>query len=183
MAPPRLYLAGPEVFLSDADEIGRRKIASCAQFGFVGLFPLESGTDAGARSIFAANCALMRSADAGIFNLTPFRGMGADPGTAFELGFMTALGKPAFAYSHEAGSLLERMRQAGQAPRPDAAKDGNGLAIEDFGLADNLMLCAELAGQDRLVIAPCADPFRALDGFVGCLARARSIFALRASLA
>ena len=35
----KLYLAGPEVFLADAIEIGQRKAAICAEHGHVGLLP------------------------------------------------------------------------------------------------------------------------------------------------
>ena len=42
----------------------------------------------------------MDSADAIIANLTPFRGIAADTGTCFELGYMCAQGKPAFAYTN-----------------------------------------------------------------------------------
>ena len=35
----RVYLAGPEVFLANAREIGARKRAICARYGLVGVFP------------------------------------------------------------------------------------------------------------------------------------------------
>ena len=35
----RVYLAGPEVFLSNAREIGVRKRAICERYGLVGVFP------------------------------------------------------------------------------------------------------------------------------------------------
>lgn len=36
--PIRIYLAGPEVFLAEAREIGARKRAICARHGLVGVF-------------------------------------------------------------------------------------------------------------------------------------------------
>src|SRR6266568_1703481 len=105
MTNPKIYLAGPEVFLSDAAEIGARKKMLCEEFGFVGLFPLDHDLAEAAgekldEQIFSANVAFMREADAGVFNLSPFRGVNADPGTAFELGFFSGLGKPTFAYTN-----------------------------------------------------------------------------------
>jgi nucleoside 2-deoxyribosyltransferase len=45
MAPPRIYLAGPEVFLPDALAVGAHKVAVCAEFGLQGVFPLDAGLD------------------------------------------------------------------------------------------------------------------------------------------
>ena len=101
---PKVYLAGPDVFLRDVVAVGERKKALCADFGFEGLFPFDNEVvdRPGAsidNEIYQANFAMIRVADAGIFNLTPFRGPSADVGTVFELGVMTALGKPCFAYA------------------------------------------------------------------------------------
>jgi nucleoside 2-deoxyribosyltransferase len=78
--------------------VGRQKSEMCRAFGFEGLFPLDNDPEVGgdAVSIFRKNCALMRQADIGMFNLTPFRGPSADPGTVFELGFMFARDKPVY---------------------------------------------------------------------------------------
>lgn len=182
----KLYLAGPEVFLDDAREIGHRKVALCARYGFEGLYPLdgeptltaETGT---ARAIFAANLALMRDADALLANLTPFRGISADPGTAFEVGFAFALGKPVAAYSNLPGELKHRARASiGVAARAPATLLADGLHVEDFGHFDNLMLAEALAASHLPVIqaqAPAADPFRDLALFeqaLSALAQARA---------
>jgi nucleoside 2-deoxyribosyltransferase len=85
----KLYLAGPDVFLREAVEIGRRKKALCRDNGHEGLFPLDNDVSPDdAAAIFAANRGLMDRADAGLFNLSPFRGPSADAGTVFELGYM-----------------------------------------------------------------------------------------------
>ena len=52
----------------------------------------------------------IRSADALIANLTPFRGSSADVSTAYELGFMRALGRPVFGYSTTAVPFTQRSR-------------------------------------------------------------------------
>src|SRR5258707_10783162 len=98
----KIYLAGPDVFLPDAVEIGRRKVEICAQHGLTGLYPLDNIVDLAASdasiAIFKGNQAMMDAADAIIANLTPFRGPGADAGTVYELGYMAGRGKPLFAY-------------------------------------------------------------------------------------
>lgn len=175
-----LYLAGPDVFHPQAAAIGARKVALCAAHGFRGLFPLDGGTpDAGSAAIFARCLAMMREADGGIVNLTPFRGPSADPGTAFELGYMAALGKPLFAYTNDAADLLERLRRRPGCTRDGAGwRDGDGMAAEDFGNSDNLMLDEALAAQGRRVhrhAAPPAERFTDLAGFELCLAEARRV--------
>jgi len=41
-ARPKLYLAGPEVFLPEAIEIGRIKKDLCARYGIEGLYPFDN---------------------------------------------------------------------------------------------------------------------------------------------
>jgi nucleoside 2-deoxyribosyltransferase len=182
----RLYLAGPEVFLPDAAAVGAAKLALCAEFGFTGLYALtppempspDAAPLAHARAIFENCVAQMRSADGAIANLTPFRGLGADPGTAFEVGYLVARGKPVFAYSNDAASLEDRVRAAAGgrlAPTSDGGwRDPDGLAVEPFGLAENLMLaCATAAPIVTHAAAP-ADRFRDLTAFRVCLQHARA---------
>ena len=110
----KIYLAGPDVFLPDAVEIGRRKVEIAAH-GVTGLYPLDNRVDLAAPDaslqIFRANEAMMAVADTIIANLTPFRGPGADPGTVYELGDMAARGKFCLAYSNDPVCLC-RSRQA-----------------------------------------------------------------------
>lgn len=182
----RLYLAGPDVFLPDAAAVGRAKQAACARHGLVGVFPLDgerpgeapSGPEAGF-AIAAANEAKMLSCDAIIANLSPFRGPSADPGTAFELGFMRALRRPCFGYSNNPRPFVDRVATFIGAPLGRLA-DGrlvgaDGLTAESFGLADNLMLHAAV-GLDGLVIAP--EPgLAAMAAFERCVVLAAQVLA------
>lgn len=179
----KIYLAGPDVFLLDAREIGQRKCALCARYGFEGLFPLDGVASAppgiaAAQAIYRANLAMLRDADAIVANLTPFRGPGADPGTAFELGFMAALGRPLLAYSNDPRPLLDRL--AAEQPlrrRADGAwADADGMEVEDFGLADNLMLEGALRETGTMTVVQACDPaarFTDLAAFERCLGLAR----------
>ena len=183
-----IYLAGPEVFLPDAVEVGERKKALCKAHGFVGLFPFDNETKnipAGEREdhlVYRANLSMIRTADAGIFNLTPFRGVSADPGTVFELGVMIGLGKPAFGYSNESEDLLTRTRQAELLTLDDGVwRDQHGMSVEDYGNADNLMIDASLAVGGRPIIRRTVQRnqrYRDLGGFEECLRMARDAFGL-----
>ena len=180
MTGPRVYLAGPEVFHPEAARLGQAKRALCRDRGFDGLFPLGAAREGAA--IYAHCLRLMGDSDLGVFNLTPFRGPSADVGTVFELGAMAALGKPVFAYTNVAGDLIERLRDApGLAFDASATcwRDPLGMAAEDFGNADNLMLDEALAAQGRRVHRRAVPPerrFTDLDGFVACLDEARARF-------
>ena len=187
----RIYLAGPDVFLANALEVGERKHELCRRFGFAGLFPLHQdesvGTDAA--KIFRANCALMRLADIGLFNLTPFRGPSADSGTVFELGFLFALGKPVYGYS-SATAVYSKRVEAFEGPlldRQGRRWDRDGHAVEDLGLTDNLMIeqaIREAAGTITLVEEDAAEPLAAFQAFESCLmvvARAHSDGGLKRS--
>lgn len=127
---PRLYLAGPDVFRPDAEAEGERLKRLCEDVGAVGLFPLQAeGAD-----IRQGCIALIHQADAVVANISPFRGPHMDPGTAFEIGYAEALGKPVFLWSREGRPLAERI------PAVDESRDADGHLIEDFGKPENLMI-------------------------------------------
>jgi len=185
---PAVYLAGPEVFLKDGIELGRRKKEMCARYGFEGLFPLDwdgagDTVEAADRRIYRACLAMMRAADLAVLNLTPFRGPSADVGTVLELGFLAGLGKPVFAYSNDARDLIDRLRALGPASRDEAGglwRDAADIAIEDHGNADNLMLDMTLAEQGHPIIRHAARPeerYHDLAGFEACLAQAAAALA------
>jgi nucleoside 2-deoxyribosyltransferase len=154
----KIYLAGPDVFLPDAIQTGRRKAAICARHGLTGLYPLDNSVDLTAAdaslAIFKGNEAMMDSADAIIANLTPFRGPSADAGTVYELGYMAGRGKRCFAYSNDPALYVDRVARSFAVTKALAGHlvDDDGLTVEDFGQADNLMMihCLELHGA-RLV--------------------------------
>jgi nucleoside 2-deoxyribosyltransferase len=151
----RCYLAGPDVFHPGVTDLAAGKRALCKRYGLTGCFPLDNEADlsaldgrSAAMAIYQANIRLIDSCDMLIANLTPFRGVSADAGTVFELGYMTALGRPVAAYSLDPRIYLDRVVDAGWAELP-AATDQDGQMVEDFGLADNLMLAGALQATDR----------------------------------
>lgn len=186
---PRIYLAGPEVFLPNALEVGRAKVELAAQAGLEGVFPLDAALDlAGlpkleqARRISLANEALMHSCDGLIANLTPFRGASMDAGTAFEVGFMRALGRPVLGYTnvaHDYRPRAEAVRARGPAPGGDC--DAPDVEVEDFGLAENLMIEIAIIESGGMVVRYAATDNRMddLTGFAACLDQARVLISNR----
>jgi nucleoside 2-deoxyribosyltransferase len=158
-----VYLAGPDVFLPDAFEIGRRKIDLCMRHGLSGLYPLDNSVDAAAHDaslrIFRGNEIMMSAADAIIANLTPFRGPGADAGTVYELGYMAGRGKLCLGYSNAPASYADRVRQFTEVVGRDGRLvDAAGMTVEDFGLGDNLMMIHALDLHGCALISPQQQP-------------------------
>ena len=173
----KIYLAGPDVFLPDAVEIGRRKAEICARHGLIGLYPLDKAIDLSARdaslNIFRGNEAMMIEADAIIANLTPFRGPGADAGTVYELGFMAGRGKFCLGYCNDPTLYADRVRKFTTVEQQGGRlADADGLAVEDFGLSDNLMMIHALELHGRALVTPRqppADLWHDLTTFEACV--------------
>lgn len=174
----RAYLAGPDVFLPDALTVGRRKVALCAEFGIEAHFPLDNevGSQKSGRplamTISRLNEELIERCDIVLANITPFRSPSLDPGTAYEIGYARALKKRIYGYSAANESLLQRthrfFRLAG-----GAARDADGYAIEDFGLADNLMIDGAIETSGGFIVAidePSLAAFAAFEGLISRLA-------------
>ena len=141
----KIYLAGPDVFEPNAIEVGEKLKQLAAQYGFIGLFPLDNSIPAKgtphetARAIRDANIKLIESADIIMANLNPFRGIEPDSGTVFEVGYARALNKDIYCYAADCREMVERIRDKQQLPA-DATFCQEGKAIEDFNLSHNLMM-------------------------------------------
>jgi nucleoside 2-deoxyribosyltransferase len=155
----RVYLAGPDVFLPLADARAALLKSICTRHGLEGVSPLDAldgeprawSALPEARRIALRNEAHISRCAALIANLTPFRGPSADVGTAFEVGYMRALGRPVFGWSNSALPFTERTRAfvgaAAVCGSDGAWRDGEGMLIEAFGLADNLMIEAAISAS------------------------------------
>ncbi|NJR66126.1 MAG: nucleoside 2-deoxyribosyltransferase [Leptolyngbyaceae cyanobacterium CRU_2_3] len=137
----KIYLAGPDVFLPEPLKAAKAKQDICAKYGFEGLFPFDQELDFSTLSLFEAGMAIYRSnvilmdrCDLIVANMTPFRGPSMDVGTAFEMGYMAAKGKPVFGYSNEGRLYVDRV------PAVTPGWDQQGQSIEPFEMHDNLML-------------------------------------------
>ncbi|MBL8565823.1 MAG: nucleoside 2-deoxyribosyltransferase [Hyphomicrobiaceae bacterium] len=178
----RIYLAGPEVFLPDfgADVFAAKK-AACRAAGFEGVSPMDGDLDlaglapfAQGIAIYRGNLAHMAGCDAVIANMTPFRGVSMDAGTAFEMGYMAASGKPVLGYTHVATPFAERCEHFYAGGGADACESYSAsTAIERFDMADNLMMvgAVDLAGfRVRHVTVAAGEELSSLAGFECCLA-------------
>lgn len=146
----KLYLAGPEVFLPNAREVLDAKAALTREFGFepicpgdVSIEPAPTRHEFGLK-ISAVDEDMMNRADGIVANLTPFRGIAADVGTAFELGYVCAQGKKVAGYTNMTANHFERTRgfyDGKVSEGPDGRKRGpDSLSLEDFDMIENLML-------------------------------------------
>lgn len=174
----KIYLAGPDVFLPDALDVGQRKREICQHHGVTGLFPLDNevsrAADDASLQIFKGNEAMMDAADAIIANLTPFRGPGADPGTVYELGYMAGKRKLCLAYCNDPAVYAERVaRFTTVIKAPDQRLiDRDGLTVEDFGLPDNLMMIHALDLHGHPLVTPRKGPediWHDLTAFEACV--------------
>lgn len=135
----KLYLAGPDVFAPDAAARFAAMGDACSKAGFVPLTPVDNALpenlQGGALAAFIkqANVELIRRCDAVVANVSPFRGPNMDPGTAWEIGFAEALGKPVLLWSETPVLLADRTPGNGHT-------DPDGWMVENFGLAENLMI-------------------------------------------
>ena len=190
----KAYLAGPDVFRADVAEIAARRKALCASYGVEALHPFDQALDGLAThelagAIFRANIAMMRAADVVIAELTPFRSPSADPGTAFELGFAFAAGTPVYGFSEAPNPLFERTIGEASRENLETLPDGrllhaDGLVVEDFGLADNLMLIEAITASGGRFFTSKGGPWAApggLDPFEACLAAASGRLAFAAA--
>jgi len=160
----KIYLAGPEVFLSNAVAKGEELKALCTTHGLIGLFPLDKeitsvdhGSYAMADAIRTGNMELIKSCDGILANMTAFRGPSMDVGTAYEMGVGAALGKVVVGYlKGEKLGYAEKVKKAHKVERREDGylRDEEGMSVEEFweleseeGLVDNLMISC---GVERL---------------------------------
>jgi nucleoside 2-deoxyribosyltransferase len=152
MRKPKIYLAGPEVFLPNAVKIARIKNQLTTEAGFLPLNPMDNNLgkppelraerERFADLIFLADYEMVFECDAIIANLTPFRGVSADVGTAVEVGIAMGLGKKVFGYTNTSSDYEHRVNfQDGIDIREDGEwVDVRGALVERFGGMDNIMV-------------------------------------------
>jgi nucleoside 2-deoxyribosyltransferase len=184
----KVYLAGPEVFFVNGEALIQRKRVLTIQYGFqpniwMGDTEIPNDKFGSGLYISAANEVVMRDADFIIANITPFRGPTADVGTSFELGFMCAMDRPAFAYSNDPRHYEERITghfDGTLAIREDGVfRADDGQMVEYHDMADNLMLDGGIAARGGIVARPKSGPVLSADDlsmFEECLAAARRFF-------
>jgi nucleoside 2-deoxyribosyltransferase len=123
-------------------------------FRLEGLYPLDNeipdfkpDPETGIR-IYHANMDQIEKAHAVLANMVRFRSPSMDVGTAFEMGVARGMDKPVFGYYEsepfygefeEPGLYVERLAAFyGLSEVP--TEDPDGIGVENFGMADNLMM-------------------------------------------
>jgi nucleoside 2-deoxyribosyltransferase len=185
MVNTKIYLAGPEVFLP---EFGRAvfdaKKTLCLSYGFVGVSPMDGELDLTGLSPFAqgvgiyrANLLHMQQCDAIIANMTPFRSVSMDVGSAFEMGYMAASAKPVLGYTHVTSPFEDRaIHYYDPGCRHQLETYSTGTSIERFGMADNLMMVGAVEHfgfSVQQVAVPSGEEMTSLAGFEMCLGALR----------
>ena len=168
---PVVYLAGPEVFLANAADIGTAKIEICGAHGFDAVFPLvqhESATTVPTErghQIFQQCIEMLEGCDLLIANMTPFRGVSVDAGTAVEIGYVLARGRPVLGYTNVIEDYEARVP-------PDS------FSVESFGFADNLMCEGPVWQSGGSVVrtrVAASERLTDLHGFIACVEQAATL--------
>ena len=152
----RIYLAGPSVFFANASFRRSAFEAMCRSHGVDPVWPVDddrleakglSGRELG-KAICLGNLAAILGSEAMVADITPFRGPHCDPGTAFEVAYAVARGIPVFAFTEAVAAdggvmrLIDRV-WCERAPGGEW-RDAHGHLVEDFGMAENLMIGASV---------------------------------------
>ncbi len=161
------YLAGPDVFYPNAVAIGQAKKSRLAELGITGHYPFDNvlpdelfkNPQKAARTIADMNeqqmdfCCKPEHIGIIFVNMNPFHGPSLDCGTAFEMGYMSALSKKGnviiMGYSAEQRNFEERVIQdiyngEGITHKNGLTYGSDGNLIESFGGADNLMIVSAI---------------------------------------
>ena len=159
-----VYLAGPTVFLPDAEGVFGIMKDILQEHGLKGVAPVDNqsgligvrpGRDLN-EAIYQADVGIMNSVDGAIFDISPFRrGTEMDTGTAFEIGYCRCLGIPMTGWTtqmrfypeHVSEYVKERFGQdlqEDEKSQPGAKSGGNrdpdGILVHSSGLYQNLMV-------------------------------------------
>lgn len=122
----RVYLAGPTCFKKNAIQQYGYMSSYLLDLGFLALVPIDNEC-ADALEIKKANQHMIITCDYVLADITPFRGVSCDVGTAYEVGMAEALGKEVILYSSDRRAYKDRVKE-------------DGMIVESFGLVENLMI-------------------------------------------
>ena len=168
--------------MPDGPALLQAKREACAAAGLEGVHA-DAAVGAGqpgelrARMVYADVISRLRSCDAVVANLTPWRGPHPDPCSAFETGFAGGLGLPVFAYlnvaSEEEADHRDRVAEivGAQLDGQGEWRDPDGGLVEDLGLPEGVMLWAE-ARSFYVIVTP--DPLGDITGVELCLEALRA---------
>lgn len=151
----KIYVAGPDIFRPTWPDTARKIVNACASWGLEALLPIPAdqsldrpevpgitmpGKAQDANAVFASCLDMIRSCDAVVANITPFRGDEPDSGTVFEIATAYALGKPVVAYTLDTRLTHERHAHNGNNTAYGALVCRSGYLVEQFDLPCNVMV-------------------------------------------
>lgn len=152
----KIYIAGPDVFFENSFQIGETKKELCLKYGFEGIYPLDLlpadlfsdkyTTNEQAKIIKNGCVKGIKDCDILIANMTPFRGVSMDVGTANEIGLAHMVDKDIYGYSLNSQSYLEKIKNNGnifsseQHENGETYFDNDKSVIENFNKIDNCMV-------------------------------------------
>jgi nucleoside 2-deoxyribosyltransferase len=151
----KVYIAGPDIFRVAWPDMARKIVSACESWGFEALLPITAnqnldrpgvngitvpGKTKDADVVFESCMDKIRSCDAVVANITPFRGDEPDSGTVFEIATAYALGKPVVAYTLDTRLTHERHVHNGFKTEHGALVCRSGFLVERFDLPCNVMV-------------------------------------------
>jgi len=172
-----VYLAGPMVFLSDAERVFGIMKNILKDHGLRGVAPVDNqshlmgvrpGKDLN-EAIYQADVEIMNSVDGAIFDISPFRrGTEMDTGTAFEIGYCRCLGIPVTGWTTQSRfypelvseyvkerfgqDLLEDV-ESHPGAKSGGSRDPDGVLVHSAGLYQNLMVQMAIEASGGAVYA------------------------------
>ncbi len=117
---PKVYIAGPECFMPNSQQLARDAVALCDRMGFEGwspVLPVEGAPavcgdtpQQRAASICKKNMWLIENCDLIIANCNNWRGEEPDGGTCFELGYGYMLGKKLYCFLDDIRPCVDKYK-------------------------------------------------------------------------
>ncbi len=153
--PCKVYIAGPDIFRVAWPDMARKIVSACESWGFEALLPIPAnqsldrpgvsgitvpGKTKEANVVFESCLDMIRSCDAVVANITPFRGDEPDSGTVFEIATAYAMEKPVVAYTLDTRLTHERHAHNGSETGHGALTCKSGFLVERFNLPCNVMV-------------------------------------------
>jgi nucleoside 2-deoxyribosyltransferase len=159
-AKPKIYLAGPMVFAPEPEMLFAKMKRICDRHELTGVAPIDNQTGleglppghALVEQIVRADISLMKGLDAGLFCLDGvWRGPEMDAGTAFEVGYMAALGRPLMGWTRDGRDYPEKVAASFAAPLRVAEANAQGGMSGALRDPDGMLLHSEGCVQNAMV--------------------------------
>ena len=147
MTKLKAYIAGSHVFWPkhEQEEFYNTVEQLSEKYGFEPLVPKDGDVIADSKAklamlIYQKNVHMIKEADLVIADITSFRGVSADAGTIYEIGYARALNKPVVMWTADSfkGKPIEYKDRCNWVSFESVCAWDN--SVEDFGLVDNLMI-------------------------------------------